>query len=511
MNSDRKAQIASIGRAILRGLGWALIEVGRLLGKIGRRTIAVGTEKPSGGESRATAQIEPVSSESRELQPRAPVSSRAERRAVREQRVTDAIIGFDFGTATTKAVVRLPYLPGKPAFTVSFASLAEPGFPHLLPGRLCELKDHSFSLTPSPGGSVFSGLKLALMNDGSHDDLARAAIFVGLATRHVRDFANQLTKKVGNYDFRWSMNLGIPSAGYGGRREHALFQQAATAGWRLSAVDDPITMERAWEAIETGPPAEDVQIVPEVAAEVVGYARSDRRQPGLHLMMDVGASTLDLSAFVLDEREGDDNYHILTALVERFGVHELHRRRLQVARGGSSHGAKIREAVLEEEPLGALPERAAAYVEEASDELLRDLDDVDEWFRKESTRALSRVVLTARKRDPRSRNWQPGLPLFLCGGGGQMSLFQEAIELSSDRIVGNLHQCGRLRTIPLESPSDLDAGDVSPEMFARLAVAYGLSYSADDIGQITPPDAIPDLPAPPRKPWEERFVDQSQT
>ena len=72
---------------------------------------------------------------------------------------------------------------------------------------------------------------------------------------------------------------------------------------------------------------EQVDVVPEIAAEVVGYARSKHRREGLHVMVDVGASTIDICGFVLHAADGEDGdqYHLLTALVKRLGLHELHR------------------------------------------------------------------------------------------------------------------------------------------------------------------------------------------
>lgn len=65
---------------------------------------------------------------------------------------------------------------------------------------------------------------------------------------------------------------------------------------------------------------EDINVIPEVAAELVGYARSSLRETGLHVLIDLGARTLDIASFILHNRDGDDRYSILTADLEELGA-----------------------------------------------------------------------------------------------------------------------------------------------------------------------------------------------
>lgn len=83
-----------------------------------------------------------------------------------------------------------------------------------------------------------------------------------------------------------------------------------------------------------------IEVVPEVAAQAVGYARSTLRDPGLHLLVDVGATTLDICGFILHQAEGRDRYELLTTTVERLGALELHRERLGALswKGGAGPG-----------------------------------------------------------------------------------------------------------------------------------------------------------------------------
>ncbi|MBC8425585.1 hypothetical protein H8E07_15835, partial [bacterium] len=107
------------------------------------------------------------------------------------------------------------------------------------------------------------------------------------------------------------------------------------AAWHLSVTPGSVTLDRAFTAL--GDPAGDVPhlfdfgVIPEVAAEVVGYARSDLRRPGLHFLVDAGAGTLDVAGFVLHEDQGENLYPILSASVRPHGSLALLRARREAA------------------------------------------------------------------------------------------------------------------------------------------------------------------------------------
>jgi len=62
--------------------------------------------------------------------------------------------------------------------------------------------------------------------------------------------------------------------------------------------------------------------------EVVGYAHSPLRINGLHMLVDVGATTLDTATFLIGSHEGDDAFTLLATKVERYGTMELHKHRV---------------------------------------------------------------------------------------------------------------------------------------------------------------------------------------
>jgi hypothetical protein len=336
------------------------------------------------------------------------------------------------------------------------------------------------------------------------DAMGRAAAFLALALREAR--ARFLTAGHGTYgrfDVRWALNVGIPSAGYDDELIRKRFVRVARAAWKLSGGSESLRWDSVTEVLrEERQPEVAIEIVPEVAAQAVGYARSTLRDPGLHVLVDVGASTFDVCGFVLHEREGQDRYELLTATVDRLGVRELHQRRLSVLEcpNGRDGGRGAYDPLM---PVG---------------ETLDDYHpgcgcsppDVDAEFRHRATNVMMRHLIDLkRRRDPYSRRWEDGLPVFLCGGGSEMSLFQETVSDADRRFRSTMMARGLLlRTLP--KPEYLTNEDVGDELFHRLSVAYGLSFDALNIGRVSPPRDAPDIPGPPRRTNDDGFISKDQ-
>ena len=69
-----------------------------------------------------------------------------------------------------------------------------------------------------------------------------------------------------------------------------------------------------------------VAVFPETAAETTGFAKSARGAPGLYLLVDVGAMTLDASMFRLkvDPDDNSELYAHMAAAVRPLGVDSFH-------------------------------------------------------------------------------------------------------------------------------------------------------------------------------------------
>lgn len=429
---------------------------------------------------------------------------------------TDLIIGLDFGTAATKVVVRSPYLPGQRARAISFERLGHQSSPYLLPTRFRLGHDGTIRLGGNLPGVWQTNLKVALLDPEksqngakeNSDPLSRASAYLALVMREARERYLRAEQEIyRRFDIRWAVNVGIPSSGYDDQTIRADFLLVARLAWQLSWQEGAINLGQVSDLIrrrhEGNKDADlPVAVIPEVVAQAVGYARSPLRDTGLHLLMDVGASTLDVCGFVLRPAEGQDCYDLLTATVDRLGVLELHQQRL-----GALKCMPQNKQFKDFDPLTPLPESFADYHPGCS----CGANDIDPSFRANVARVITRHLATLKKRrDPYSDKWKSGLPLFVCGGGGMMSFFQEAATLA-DREFRKvmIAERAKLRTLP--KPIGLVNQDIDESLFHRLSVAYGLSFDTFNLGSVTPPGDLEDIEVESKKRnYEQNFVSKDK-
>jgi DEAD/DEAH box helicase len=194
-----------------------------------------------------------------------------------------------------------------------------------------------------------------------------------------------------------------------------------------------------------------VAIVPETAAEVAGFAKSTSRAPGLYVMVDVGAMTLDVCAFRLSEQDFQDRYALLAAHVRPLGVEALY-----------------------------------WFLAHEKDE---------PGFAQRCDRCVREVVWgTRRNRDSNAECWRRGneLPVFLVGGGADNDLHRRVVEALHPWLRQYVSNNG-IRLLELPVPTNIEL-PVGISDFRRLAVAWGLSYPPNEVGKILPPSSIEDMP-----------------
>jgi len=129
-------------------------------------------------------------------------------------------------------------------------------------------------------------------------------------------------------------------------------------------------------------------------------------------------------------------------------------------------------------------------------------NSMDSDFGKKCSLLIREVVqLTKRERNPLDSVWEDGLPLFICGGGKEVPFYKNAIaslESAMTNMNGFLH-------LDLPRPSYLKADDLADTQYHRLGVAFGLSHSKEEVGEITPQSKIDDFRYEPQKPDLDRF------
>lgn len=427
---------------------------------------------------------------------------------------SDIVIGFDFGTSSSKVVIRDSVL--QTAYAVPFNSLACSDNSYLIPTRLFINEDGFISL--SAGDHLCGNIKSRLMDDPDQDILSSvnmsitvsevAAGYISLVIRLARAWFLKHTESIyKKTHIHWHLNLGIPSKNYDDLVKRKSFQAIAMAAWRISLLDLPISMTKvkkvlreAHEYTDTGLKESEteefksqwlhpdfVSTHPEVIMEVFGYASSPLRTSGLHLIVDVGATTLDAATFIIHKNEEEYVFPILETAVERLGTMMLHNKRVCALKTLMEESLSEINAI---DPTRPLPD-LSHYVVRASD---KQIHESEESFYIECSKMISKAVKnTKRHRDPNSSVWQEELPVFICGGGGRLPSYRTMITELGIRCAEawNDFRGFAIREIP--KPEKLSAPDLPHKDYDRLAVAYGLSFTSDEIGEVIPESKISNI------------------
>ena len=428
--------------------------------------------------------------------------------------ICDVVIGLDFGTSCTKVVLRTPYLHNNRALAVPFTDLTPSKNPYLLPSKVWLNPDQEFLLREEKDCQCFSGIKLSLierrqewLNNSqvdSHEDFSPpklAVVYLALVLRFAREWFLSTKKDIyGDFKLRWHANLGLPSIEYDSSHLSELYDRILHAAWMLSLQDEGIRNTNPSNAFDgllgsrwNKDTLDDVhlRVIPEVAAAVSGYARSPLRDPGmpgLHLLVDIGAGTLDVCGFILHQKEGDDCYSLLKADVQLLGVIKLHENRLSMLNEGMGETWDLYDTDF------SIPSDIKNYLpSHSTPEAQEKLRKADENFSERCQQSIKKTIHDIRmKRDPNSPCWQNSLPVFICGGGLNVPFYQEMVlKKISTWLRGWLRNEEGLKTYTLPKPENLEL-EFSDD-YHRLAVAHGLSIPADDIGTIDPTQSSEDI------------------
>jgi hypothetical protein len=402
-----------------------------------------------------------------------------------------ATIGLDFGTNATKVMVRFPYEAGSPVIAIPApAHCRSGGHPYLWQTVLWIDERGEFKVWPERTAHLLYALKQGLMNAQADADIianlaggqrasrADAAVaYLAFVIRHTRGWLLRNRPQL----FRrrqpvWFVNVGLPAKNFDNVGLATSYRRIAAAALLLANFGGPLSAEAAQlfladehvlAAGGSAVAAEElgVAVIPETAAEAAGFAKSTESAPGLYLMVDVGAMTLDACAFRLQQRTpSQDRYALLNADVRSLGVEAYH---WFLGAGRTETG-----------------------------------------FAEQCDRCLRQVIwgLKTDRRDPNADSFQAGhdLPVFLVGGGAHNELHRRRIEALHPWLRGCAHNDG-IRLLDLPVPRNVDLPERIDE-FGRLAVAWGLSYLPNEIGDILPPSAIEPLPPPTPTDTTDRYI-----
>lgn len=431
---------------------------------------------------------------------------------------SELVIGLDFGTSCTKAVVRDNSL--QVAYAVPFKMVEEINQLYLISTQLfvrsngeCSLKngdilinDAKIQLMDNPDAVIFTDIKTGDKITALEVSIA----YIALILREIRwwFFASH-KDKYKNRELLWELNIGLPSRSYDDKLLHETFKLAALAGWNASTQPGKVSLDtvrcvlkecrrdlnllaqhKAISMEDGQIHPESVNAVPEVISEIVGYAKSSLRREGLHLLIDIGAGTIDVTSFILykdNKTLRDDLFTLLTTEVERYGAFMFHKHRLKEMKIILEHKLSNLSHLID--GMSPLPE-INDYIPSKSE---LNFDAIDNEFIQKFKSVVNKVVATTRKeRDPKSQHWKKGLPVFLCGGGSQLEIYRQAVSACSTTLTKTLHISEfDFKNIP--KPDGLEAPGLEKHNYHRVAVAYGLSYTFDDVGRVVPPHQVEDI------------------
>lgn len=378
-----------------------------------------------------------------------------------------ATIGFDFGTAFTKVVVRWQ----DRHYPVDWSDAVTTAQRHLLPSAFCRIDGElALGRAPPGRGQTFEGLKLALLqlqgtaNSPPGPEVEDAAVFMALALRYVRLwFAEQAAQQRAAVS-SWGLNVGLPAQPWQVEPLRSLLQVIAQAALQVSEGSQPVDRARVCAALRqaASEPASQIGVIAEFAAQLASYMRAPQRDTDLHGLIDVGAGTVDFVTFTVHRTGGRDVLPIASSSVRRLGAHYL--LGALVGRQGQDkawHDSAAGEAdgyfaARNNEHESAPQVRRDAFVREFRASLNMLFTETREWYRE-----------SRRLRDER-------LPVFLCGGGSNISQFRSILK---DYKGVKLD----LRTLPM--PEDAEHL-ISPSEFHRMSVAYGLSLLRRNLAEV---------------------------
>ena len=227
------------------------------------------------------------------------------------------IIGCDFGTSSIKLAVRQPYRAGNPTAARPAPNLLQSNrHPYLWQSVIWFSPDTGeFSLLPGKGKVALEGFKAGILAGGGGNrvlpDLPvtrneAAAAFLALQLAHCLGwFARSLPLGGDAAKNFLAVNIGIPVAAQDDTKTYRDFRHIVSAARALMPHAICLTHSKVRECYQASThdlPA-GFDLVPELTAAISGYANEPFARDGAHILIDVGASTLDVVAFNLVNRE----------------------------------------------------------------------------------------------------------------------------------------------------------------------------------------------------------------
>ena len=207
---------------------------------------------------------------------------------------------------------------------------------------------------------------------------------------------------------------------------------------------------------------------------MAGYANSDQRRDGLFMLIDVGASTLDVSTFIIEEKDEQIGYIFCSALTSILGAYELHLRRLSIL--NKIEGYDFNDS-FSLDPIIPVPENLSDYLSPDNKLNLNDLYEEEEEIAKECRKVIKKSWKLAKDGDAGDHpDFKDGITTFLCGGGHKLRFYIMAVKETDYNFTYD-HNIGSLRLMNLPIPDIIKSQGIKEDDYHRISVAFGLSFA----------------------------------
>lgn len=398
-------------------------------------------------------------------------------------RVLKVRMGIDFGTSFTKVALRIA---GKVYF-VNWEGVRNSDQAFLLPGEISRLKNNTTKLgRPGKAIETLGGLKSPFLTRECHDseNYVSSVVFLAWVMRYSRAWLYERHSMiVRSRRLAWEINIGCPTDPWSSLALVERYKHVVQCAWKLSQTQGDISMQDARSLLRSSDVRESdigldgVNVIPEFVAQIAGYVNSPQRVDGLHLLVDVGAGTMDIAAFNIyrNKQEGADRYPIFDGAVEPLGTHILMSARMLL----------LGNAPRTWEDLSGIPS-----LDQLSKDLCIDaskLQKIDEGYSEVvCQRVYNSLSKTKSKRYPGAPEWKGGLRVFLAGGGSSCAVYQQGVKHAFEKLG--------VKQLVTPFPALHDSiARMDKQEFHRLSVAFGLTYDAESVGKIIRPQEIEDI------------------
>ena len=238
------------------------------------------------------------------------------------------VIGLDFGTSFSKVVVgeaRARYAVPFKEYASGKSALLVPSALSVLPGLgTCKLG------TTKKRDSLRDNLKMPLIERNFSEEVQVPVVaYLALIFRHARQWL--IDTHGSTYRGRkieWFVNVGLPTDSYDDKELTVVYLGLVRSAWHASEMPGDVTLQTALaslkqghadgsgeDGMETFLPDDRINAFPEFVAQLAAYVRSPRRRNGLHVMVDVGGGTLDVTVFNVHQNDDEDVYPVFARKV----------------------------------------------------------------------------------------------------------------------------------------------------------------------------------------------------